>query len=100
MRLKEHFLMRLLLKKIYETKKGEVIYSEPGDRSVGDKRLYIGYNGIKWAHTLELIGAALRAKAYVEDNNYKNGMGRYWLFGYITNCICTDIPIQDLMKKI
>ena len=87
------------MKKIYKTKKGECLYEEPGNRSDGDKRLYIGFNGAKWAHSLELIGAALRAKAWVEDNNYKNGMGRYWLFGYIAKCICTDEPIKDLIKK-
>lgn len=87
------------MKKIYETKKGEYLYSEPGNRAKGDKRLYIGFKEFKWAHSLELIGAALRAKAHVEDNNYRNGMGRYWLFGYITKCICTDEPIEALLKK-
>ena len=91
--------MRARLKEIYKTKKGETLYEEPGDRAKGDKRLYIGFNGSRWAHSLELIGAALRAKAHVEDNNYPNGMGRYWLFGYIAKCILTDEHIKDLLKK-
>jgi len=87
------------MKEIYKTLKGEVLYEEPGDRAEGDKRLYIGYNGTKWAHTLELIGASLRAKAWVEDNNYPNGLGRYYLLSYIVGCIMTKTPIKELLKK-
>ena len=83
----------------YKTAKGEILYEEPGDNAPKDKRLYIGYNGTKWAHTLELIGAALRAKAWVEDNNYPNGLGRYHLLGFIVGCIMTKTPIKELMKK-
>ena len=91
--------MNQLLKEIYKTAKGETLYEEPGKNAPGDKRLYIGYNGIRWAHTLELIGAALRAKAWVEDNNYPKGMGRYMLLSYIIGCIMTTTPIKELMKK-
>lgn len=87
------------LKLRYKTKKGECLYSEPGDRALGDLRLYIGYNGYKWAHTLELVGAALRAKSHVEDNNYPHGLGRYYLLAYVVACILTDEPILDLMKR-
>jgi len=83
----------------YKTSKGEILIGERGDRADGDLRLYIQYNGNKWAHTLELIGAALRAKANIEDNNYPNGLGRWWLLGYIAACITTTTPIKELMKK-
>jgi len=87
------------LKEIYRTSKDEILYEEPGNRAPGDKRLYIGFNGTKWAHTLELVGAALRAKAHVEDNNYPNGLGRYHLLGYVVGCIMTNTKIKELMKK-
>lgn len=86
------------MKEIYKTQKGERLYEEPGDRAPGDKRLFIGFNGTRWAHTLELIGAALRAKAYVEDNNYPQGQGRYYLLGYVVACITSKKPIRELMK--
>ena len=87
-------------KVIYTTKTGEVLYSEPGNRADGDKRLLIGYKeGKPWPHTLELIGAALRAKAWVEDNNYPHGLGRWWLLGYIVACMTTSTPIRNLIKK-
>ena len=90
----------LLMKEIYKTEKGEVLYEEPGNRAKGDKRLYIGYNGTKWPHTLELIGASLRAKAWVEDNNYPPpAQGRKYLFNYIKECIMTITPIKELLKK-
>ena len=88
------------MKEEYKTKYGEILYSEPGDRAKGDKRLYIGKNGIRWAHSLELIGAALRAKAHVEENNYSNGLGRFYLHGFISACIlCDNMTIKGLLKK-
>lgn len=87
------------LKEIYRTSKNEILYESPGKNAKGDKRLYIGYNGTKWAHTLELIGASLRAKAWVEDNNYPHGLGRFWLLAYIAACITTSTPIKELLKK-
>lgn len=91
--------MNQRLKEIYKTAKGEILYESPGNNAPKDKRLYIGFNGTRWAHTLELIGAALRAKAWVEDNNYPNGLGRFWLLAYIAACITTDTPIKELMKR-
>jgi len=89
------------LKIEYTTKKGEKLYSEPGNNGPKDKRLYIGYKDSLWCHTLELIGAALRAKAYIEDWNYlpNGGEGRGMLFKFIKDCIFTKIPIRDLLKK-
>lgn len=87
------------LKIIYTTRKGEKLYSEPGSNGPNDLRLYIGYNGSRWAHTLELIGAALRAKAHVEDRNYPNGRGRMMLFDFISDCILKDDPIKELIKR-
>ena len=87
------------LKKEYETKKGEILYSEPGDNGPKDRRLYISYNGSRWAHTLELIGASLRAKAHIEDWNYPNGRGKHMLLDFIQQCILTKTPIRQLMKK-
>ena len=88
------------MKEIYKTVKNEILYEEPGDRADGDKRLFIGYNGIKWPHTLELIGASLRAKAWVEDNNYPPpAQGKKYLLKFITECIMTKIPIKELLKK-
>jgi hypothetical protein len=91
--------MNQLLKLIYTTKKGEELFSEPGNKDPKDKRLYIGYKGHKWAHTLELIGAALRAKAYVEDVNYPNGRGKHMLLDFVQQCILTKTPIKELCKK-
>lgn len=91
--------MNQLLKEIYRTAKGEIIYEEPGNRAKGDRRLYIGFNGNRWAHTLELIGAALREKAAIEDNNYPNGKGKRMLANYIYQCIMTKTPIKELMIK-
>lgn len=65
----------------------------------GDKRFYIGFNGTRWAHTMELIGAALRAKAWVEDNNYPKGKGKTMLLEFITDCILTKTPIKLLLVK-
>jgi hypothetical protein len=87
------------MKIIYTTEKGEHVYEEPGNRKPGDKRFYIGFNGTKWAHTMELIGAALRAKAWVEDNNYPHGKGAVLLFEFMRDCILTITPITQLTKQ-
>ena len=87
------------MKLLYETKKGEKLYSEEGNRAKNDLRLYIGFKDFKWAHTLELIGAALRAKAHIEDNNYPNGRGKHMLLHFIQECILTKTPIKELLKK-
>lgn len=88
------------MKEEYRTKYNEILYSENGNRATGDRRLYIGKDGHKWAHSLELIGAALRAKAWVEDNNYPNGLGRFYLHAFISGCIlCDKLSIKTLMKK-
>lgn len=83
----------------YITKKGEKLYSEKGDNGPKDLRLYIGYRDFRWCHTLELIGAALRAKAHIEDRNYPKGRGRGMLFNFISDCILEDIPIKKLLNK-
>jgi len=89
------------LREIYSTAKGEKLYSEPGAKGPNDKRLYIGFNGTKWAHTLELIGAALRAKAHVEDTAYGKPyqLGKLMLLLFIADCILTKTPIKELLKK-
>ncbi|MFH1561939.1 MAG: hypothetical protein ABIF11_00775 [Nitrospirota bacterium] len=88
------------LKLRYKTKKGECLYSEPGDNGPKDLRLYIGYDDRKpWAHTLELIGACLRAKGSIEDWNYPKGEGRKYLLRFIWDCIMSKTPISELLKR-
>ena len=92
-------LLKNNLKLLYRTKKGECLYEEPGNRAPGDRRLYIGFNGTFWAHTLELIGIALREKGKVEQNNYPNGRGKHYLAHFIQRCILSNEPIKDIMRK-
>jgi len=89
------------LRTLYTTSQGEHVLCSPGNRCPGDRKLYISdrTGAVCWPHSLELLGAALRAKAAVEQRRYPFGQGKRYLLRFIEACIMTREPIREIMRR-
>ena len=83
-----------------ETPKGEIVYTEPGNRGPHDMKIFTRFPKQPWKTTLYYIGVILRLKGLVEDRNYPHGRGAKMLLDFIRECILSrKTSIKELCKK-
>jgi len=83
-----------------KTPKGEIVYTEPGDRGPHDMKIFTRFPKQPWKTTLYYIGVILRLKGAVENRNYPPPyQGAKMLFNFCRDCIFSKMPIKDLCKK-
>lgn len=85
----------------YPCKDGTVLYTTEGDRTEGDKKIWIKPTKTPWMPTIECLLAWIRMKGwFVEQNNYPNGQGKKYLHRAIQDALyCKDLTIREICRK-
>jgi len=93
---------------LYKCKDGTKLFKIPGHKSEKDFIVLTEFPKNPHAHSIEYIGACLKAKAEIEDINYpktvdgiKTGnQGRDFLFDFMRWCVYrVELPIREICKK-
>ena len=87
--------------RIYPCTNGTQFITVPGDRANGDRRILIRPCAVEYPPTMEELGMWVRLKSKVEDNNYKDGLGKWFLLSFLFACATTTdtITVKELCRQ-
>jgi len=88
---------------IYPCKDGTILYTKPGNRAKGDKKIFIKFPRNPWMPSLECLAAWIWMKAFlVEDNNYKRSegyQGKEYLRRFIEAVFANEEKIRAICRR-